>query len=90
MRVRGVFFDRLQQRHGRWGAAVDHGIDRDDPVDAAAAGALRAGRRVLVVDDEPDIRELLELTLLKMGLGVTAAGTLAAAKQQLESGRFDL
>ena len=47
-------------------------------------------RRVLVVDDEPDIRELLELTLLKMGLGVTAAGTLAEAKQHLESERFDL
>jgi len=47
-------------------------------------------RRVLVVDDEPDIRELLELTLLKMGLGVTAVGTLAEAKQYLESGRFDL
>ncbi|MGA8006750.1 MAG: sigma-54 dependent transcriptional regulator [Burkholderiales bacterium] len=47
-------------------------------------------RQVLVVDDEPDIRELLELTLLKMGLGVTAAGTLAEAKQHLESGRFDL
>ena len=28
--------------------------------------------RVLVVDDEPDIRELLELTLAKMGLGVVA------------------
>ena len=27
-------------------------------------------RQVLVVDDEPDIRELLELTLLKMGLDV--------------------
>ena len=26
--------------------------------------------QVLVVDDEPDIRELLELTLSKMGLGV--------------------
>lgn len=31
-------------------------------------------RRVLVVDDEPDIRELLELTLAKMGLGVVAVG----------------
>src|SRR5512146_2294112 len=47
-------------------------------------------RRVLVVDDEPDIRELLELTLLKMGLGVTAASTLAEARQHLESERFDL
>ncbi|MGH8745916.1 MAG: response regulator, partial [Burkholderiales bacterium] len=47
-------------------------------------------RRVLVVDDEPDIRELLELTLLKMGLDVTAVGTLVEAMQHLESERFDL
>src|SRR3954463_10828169 len=45
---------------------------------------------VLVVDDEPDIRELLELTLVKMGLGVVAAGTIAEAKQQLKSGRYAL
>ena len=30
--------------------------------------------QVLVVDDEPDIRELLELTLVKMGLDVDSAG----------------
>jgi len=47
-------------------------------------------RRVLVVDDEPDIRELLELTLAKMGLGVVAVGTLAEAHEQLRAGRFDL
>jgi len=47
-------------------------------------------RRVLVVDDEPDIRELLELTLTKMGLGVVAVGTIAEAREQLRSGRFDL
>jgi len=53
----------------------------------------RAGtpeRRVLVVDDEPDIRELLELTLAKMGLGVVAVGTIAEAREQLRAGRFDL
>jgi two-component system response regulator PilR (NtrC family) len=47
-------------------------------------------RRVLVVDDEPDIRELLELTLAKMGLGVVSAGSLAQAREQLRAGRFDL
>lgn len=46
--------------------------------------------RVLVVDDEPDIRELLELTLLRMGLGVEAVGTIGAAKEQLREGQFDL
>jgi two-component system response regulator PilR (NtrC family) len=46
--------------------------------------------RVLVVDDEPDIRELLELTLAKMGLGVVAVGSIADARAQLGAGRFDL
>jgi two-component system response regulator PilR (NtrC family) len=45
---------------------------------------------VLIVDDEPDIRELLELTLVKMGLNVAAAGSIAEAKQQLAAGRFAL
>ena len=47
-------------------------------------------RRVLVVDDEPDIRELLELTLLKMGVGVSAVGTIGAARDALRGQRFDL
>ena len=38
--------------------------------------ASPATHRVLVVDDEPDIRELLELTLAKMGLQVDSAGSL--------------
>jgi two-component system response regulator PilR (NtrC family) len=46
--------------------------------------------RVLVVDDEPDIRELLELTLAKMGLGVDAAGSIAEAKERLRSHSYDL
>lgn len=46
--------------------------------------------RVLVVDDEPDIRELLELTLLRMGLGVVAVGSIGAAKERLREGQFDL
>ena len=30
-------------------------------------------QRVLIVDDEPDIRELLEITLLRMGLDTRSA-----------------
>ncbi|MBI4123920.1 MAG: sigma-54-dependent Fis family transcriptional regulator [Betaproteobacteria bacterium] len=48
------------------------------------------GAQVLVVDDEPDIRELLELTLLKMGLGVASVGSIAEAKERLKSERYDL
>jgi two-component system response regulator PilR (NtrC family) len=45
--------------------------------------------QVLVVDDEPDLRTLYELTLLREGYRVDAAGSLAEAWQQLESKRFD-
>ena len=46
--------------------------------------------RVLIVDDEPDIRELLELTLIRMGLGVDAVGSIAEAKSRLAEGKYDL
>jgi two-component system response regulator PilR (NtrC family) len=55
----------------------------------AERGAASAPR-VLVVDDEPDIRELLELTLVKMGLGVVAVGSIAEAKDRLKGERYDL
>jgi two-component system response regulator PilR (NtrC family) len=45
--------------------------------------------RILVVDDEPDLRTLYELTLLREGYRVDAAGTLAEAAQLLAAGRFD-
>src|SRR5471032_2100759 len=45
----------------------------------SARGSQRAPR-VLVVDDEADLRELLELTLLKMGLDVDSSATLAQAR----------
>ncbi len=39
--------------------------------------------RILVIDDEADLRELLELTLLKMGLDVDCAATLEQARDAL-------
>ena len=46
--------------------------------------------KVLVVDDEEDIRELLDLTLTKMGLTADCAGTVAEAKKFLENGHYSL
>ena len=46
--------------------------------------------RVLVVDDEPDILELLELTLLRMGLEVERACNVRAALQLLDSNKYNL
>ena len=45
-------------------------------------------QHVLVVDDEPDIRELLQLTLSRMGLEVTTAEDLGEARRALQSGSF--
>ncbi len=48
------------------------------------------GKRVLVVDDEADIRELLDLTLARMGLRADCVGTLAEARQMLASQSYQL
>ncbi len=39
-----------------------------------------AAQRVLIVDDEPDIRELLDITLSRMGLETHSAATLSEAQ----------
>jgi two-component system, NtrC family, response regulator PilR len=44
---------------------------------------------ILVIDDEPDLRTLYELTLLREGYRVDAAGDLAQARQLLKDGQFD-
>lgn len=41
-------------------------------------------QRVLIVDDEPDIRELLDITLSRMGLETASAATLAQAIEAVE------
>ncbi len=44
---------------------------------------------ILVIDDEPDLRTLYELTLLREGYRVEAAGNLEQARQHLREHRFD-
>jgi len=46
--------------------------------------------RVLVVDDEEDIRELLDLTVARMGLSADCAGSVAEARRFLEEQRYKL
>ena len=50
---------------------------------------MTATQCALVVDDERDIRELLVVTLTRMGLRVETAATVGAAKQQLAQQTFD-
>jgi two-component system response regulator PilR (NtrC family) len=61
---------------------------RNAPAGGRGRGAHRP--RVLVVDDEADLRELLELTLVRMGLDVDLADGVAAAKALLGEKSYDL
>ncbi len=45
---------------------------------------------VLIVDDEPDLCELLSITLQRMDLAPSTAGTVAAAQRMLKTDRYDL
>jgi two-component system response regulator PilR (NtrC family) len=47
-------------------------------------------RSALIVDDERDIRELLVLTLGRMGIRVDTAADVAAARAQLAAEKYDL
>jgi two-component system response regulator PilR (NtrC family) len=50
----------------------------------------RGQPKVLVIDDEPDLLELLELTLSRMGLDTTRAESVAEALRLLDRETFDL
>jgi len=46
--------------------------------------------KALIVDDEPDIRELLEITLIRMGIDTQSAENLSQAYRFLEEDEFQL
>jgi two-component system response regulator PilR (NtrC family) len=45
---------------------------------------------VLIIDDEPDLLDLVEITLARMGLDVDRAATVETALARLQSGRYEL
>ena len=51
---------------------------------------MNASASILVVDDEPDLRTLYELTLLREGYRVETAASVQEARQQIRSQRFDV
>lgn len=51
---------------------------------------MSATTNILIVDDEPDIRELLEITLSRMNLATNSAGDLASARALLAADQFRL
>ncbi|NCP39693.1 MAG: sigma-54-dependent Fis family transcriptional regulator [Rhodoferax sp.] len=52
--------------------------------------ATASSIRILVVDDEPDLRTLYELTLLREGYSVDTAENLQQAHARLAQGRYDV
>ena len=63
-----------------------------DPLtaDTTRPAPQRRSPAVLVVDDEADLRELLALTLVRLGLDVDTAESVAAARARLSRQRYDL
>ena len=54
------------------------------------AGTMSAETvHILVVDDEPDLRELYELTLMRQGYRIHTAGSVAAAREAIARQGFD-
>ena len=68
-------------------AAPSTGGGRLGPASSASSANIA---RVLVVDDEPDLLELLELTLVRMGLDVDRALTVGAARERLAQRSYAL
>ncbi len=54
------------------------------------ARKIRGQPKILVVDDEPDLLELLELTLSRMGLDTVCAQSVGEAVRLLDTNSFDL
>jgi two-component system response regulator PilR (NtrC family) len=50
----------------------------------------KSSTQILVIDDEPDLRTLYELTLLREGYAVETAATVAQAWELLNERRFDV
>jgi two-component system response regulator PilR (NtrC family) len=50
----------------------------------------RAPDPILVIDDEADLRELLDISIRRMGHDVVLAGSLAEARDRLAQGRYSL
>ena len=60
------------------------------PTDSANASDTVMTSQALIVDDEPAIRELLTITLGRMGIDCTSAASVAEAKNALHAQHFDI
>jgi two-component system response regulator PilR (NtrC family) len=55
-----------------------------------ATPSVLTNAQILVIDDEPDLRTLYELTLLREGYRVETAGSVQDALQLIDAKRFDV
>ena len=55
-----------------------------------ATPSVLTNAQILVIDDEPDLRTLYELTLLREGYRVETAGSVQGALQLIDAKRFDV
>ena len=64
----------------------------EDTKNSKLTASRAAGRvsRVLIVDDEPDLIELVSLTLSRMNVAGEGAADLSSARERLATGQFDL
>ncbi len=60
------------------------------PETSHSGGVTRRVPAVLVVDDEADLRELVALTIVKLGFDVDTAGSLARARELLAQNSYAL
>jgi len=60
------------------------------PAETTRPATVRRLPAVLVVDDEADLRELLSLTLVRLGLDVDTAESVGAARALLAQNRYSL
>lgn len=67
---------------------VSQSFSKSMPSQISAAKSGRSS--VLVIDDEADLRELLAITIIKLGFDVELAGTVEEAKILLGQQTFDL
>ena len=58
-----------------------------DPVEDTSIGH---GERILLIEDEPELRDRMTLLLTRSRYQVTPCGDLATAAQQYQPGAFDL
>jgi signal transduction histidine kinase/ActR/RegA family two-component response regulator len=72
------------------GVRSERGADKLEAERAAAAAPRLDGIRILVVDDEPDTREIMAHTLEGCGATVTLAGTASDAMTILEDQEMDV